>query len=80
MMAMEYDKRVMVEIYATVLATFKTMSTEADTSKEQDITGQDPTVSTYEGTFDIPMDFINETQKRVVTAKKIERPAKSSSY
>jgi|SRR5271166_3308825 len=76
MMVMEYDKRVMVEIYATVLATFKTMSTEADSAKEQSAVGQDPTVATFEGTFDIPMDFINETQRRVVTAKKIERPVK----
>ena len=68
MMAMEYDEQVIVELYATVLATFKSMSTEADSAKEQDVTGQDPTVSIYEGTFDIPMTFINETQKRVVTA------------
>jgi hypothetical protein len=68
MMVMEYDEQVIVELYATVLATFKSMSTEADSAKEQDVTGQDPTVSIYEGTFDIPMTFINETQKRVVTA------------
>jgi len=68
MMVMEYDEQVIVELYATVLATFKNMSTEADSAKEQDVTGQDPTVSIYEGTFDIPMTFINETQKRVVTA------------
>lgn len=68
MMAMEYDEQVIVELYATVLATFKSMSTEADSAKEQDVTGQDPTVSIYEGTFDIPMTFVNETQKRVVTA------------
>lgn len=64
-------------MYATVLTAFKGMSTEADSSKEQDITGQDPTVSIYEGTFVIPMDFINETQKRVVTgAVKIRRDPK----
>ena len=76
MMAMEFDKQVMVNIYATVLGTFKQMSTESDPAKEQSVVGQDPTVSTYEGTFDIPMDFINETQQRVVTAKKVERPVK----
>lgn len=76
MMSLEYEKRVMVEIYATVLTTFKNMSTESDPAKEQTVVGQDPTVTTFEGTFDIPMDFINETQKRVVTAKKIERPTK----
>src|SRR5258708_37259224 len=67
MMAQEYDEQVIVNMYATVLATFKSMSAESDTSKEQDILGQDPTVKTFEGTFDIPMDFINETQIRVVT-------------
>ncbi len=35
MMAMEYDEQVIVELYATVLATFKSMSTEADSAKEQ---------------------------------------------
>jgi hypothetical protein len=74
MLSMEYEEKVIVNIYATVLAAFKGMSTEADPAKEQSATGQDPTVSTYEGTFDIPMDFINETQRKVVTgaAKKIK--------
>jgi hypothetical protein len=76
MMAMEYEEMVIVNIYAQVLATFKTMSGESDPQKEQDPAGQDPTIKTFEGTFAIPMDFINETQKRVVTAKKIERPVK----
>ena len=73
MLSMEYEEDVIVEIYATVLAAFKGMSTEADPAKEQSATGQDPTVSTYEGTFEIPMTFINETQRKVVTgsAKKI---------
>ena len=71
MMSMEYDEKVIVNIYAIVLAAFKGMSTEADTSKEQDASGQDPTVKTFEGTFEIPMDFINETQRRVVTAADI---------
>src|SRR5271154_7074887 len=74
MLTMEYDEKVIVNVYAQVLATFKTMSTESDPSKEQDAIGADPTVQIYEGTFDIPMDFINETQNRVVTAAvKIKR-------
>lgn len=77
MMSMEYDEQVIVNMYANVLATFKTMSTEADTSKEQDAAGQDPTVKTFEGTFDIPQNFIDETQRRVVTgAVKIVRDPK----
>jgi hypothetical protein len=75
MTSLEYDEQVSTLAYATVLAAFKGMSTEADPAKEQSVTGQDPTVSTYEGTFEIPMTFINETQARVVTgsAKKIRR-------
>src|SRR5271166_5202228 len=77
MLTMEYDEKVIVNVYATVLATFKTMSSESDPSKEQDAIGADPTVQIYEGTFDLPMDFINETQNRVVTAAvKIKRQPK----
>ena len=78
MLAQEYDESVIVKMYQTVLSAFKSMSTEADTSKDQDAIGQDPTVQIYEGTFDIPMDFINETQQKVVTGgvKKIERTPK----
>jgi hypothetical protein len=78
MLAQQYEDPVIVNMYQTVLSAFKSMSTEADTSKEQDPAGQDPTVQTYEGTFDIPMDFINATQQHVVTgaAKKIQRAPK----
>ena len=78
MLAQEYDESVIVKMYQTVLTAFKSMSNETDTAKDQDASGADPTVQIYEGTFDIPMDFINETQKRVVTGgvKKIERTPK----
>jgi hypothetical protein len=78
MIAQEYEEPVIVSMYQTVFSAFKSMSTEADTSKGQDIAGQDPTVQIYEGTFDIPMDFINATQKHVVTGgvKKIKREPK----
>jgi hypothetical protein len=78
MLAQEYEEPVIVKIYQTVLSAFKSMSTEADTAKDQDPAGQDPTVQVYEGTFDIPMDFINATQKHVVTGsgKKIKREPK----
>src|SRR5271163_3503689 len=78
MMAQEYEDSVIVKIYQSVLSAFKSMSTEADTAKEQDPAGQDPTVQIYEGTFDIPMDFINATQQHVVTGgvKKIKREPK----
>jgi hypothetical protein len=78
MIAQEYEEPVIVKMYQTVLSTFKSMSTEADTAKDQDVSGQDPTVQIYEGTFDIPMDFINATQKHVVTGsgKKLKREPK----
>ena len=78
MIAQQYEEPVIVKMYQTVLSAFKSMSTEADTSKDQDIAGQDPTVQIYEGTFDIPMDFINATQEHVITGsvKKIKREPK----
>src|SRR5271170_6672926 len=77
MMAQEYEDPVIVNMYQSVLSAFKSMSTETDTAKEQDPAGQDPTVQIYEGTFDIPMDFINATQQHVVTgATKIKREPK----
>ena len=39
MMSMDFDEEVIVQLYATVLATFQTMSKESDTSKEQDKIG-----------------------------------------
>src|SRR5271157_4053826 len=77
MLAQEYEEPVIVKMYQTVLSAFRSMSTEADTSKELDPAGQDPTVQIYEGTFDIPMDFINATQRHVVTGgKKVIREPK----
>jgi hypothetical protein len=68
MMSMEYEEEIIVQIYATVLTTFKGMSKESDSSKEQDRTGADPIVRTFEGTFKLPVAFVNETQQKVVTA------------
>jgi len=78
MLAQEYEDPVIVKMYQSVLNAFKSMSQEADTSKELDPLGSDPTVTTYEGTFDIPQDFIESTQKHVVTGgvKKIKREPK----
>jgi hypothetical protein len=68
MLSMEYEESVIVEIYALVLNTFKGMSKESDSAKEQDRTGADPIVRTFEGTFKMPVSFVNETQAKVVTA------------
>lgn len=72
MMSLDFADEVMIQMYATVLATFKGMSSEADSSKEQDRAGADPIVKTFEGTFQLPMAFVNETQKKVVTASKAD--------
>lgn len=78
MLAQEYEEPVIVNMYSTVLGAFKGMSRESDTAKEQDAAGQDPAVQVYEGTFEIPMDFVNATQRHVVTGgvKKIRREPK----
>jgi hypothetical protein len=77
MMSLEYDEDVIVLIYATVLACFKGMSQETDTDKGQSEVGKDNLVKTFQGTFQLPQVFVNETQAKVVTAaSKIERAPK----
>lgn len=68
MMSAEFSKEIIVQMHALVLACFKGMSSEADSSKEQDEIGSDPHVKTFEGTFNLPMAFVNETQAKIVTA------------
>jgi hypothetical protein len=75
MMAAEYDEEVIVQMYATIFSCFKSMTKKNNTDKNTPI-GQDDHVQIFENTFALPMSFINETQKRVVTAKAIQRPPK----
>lgn len=68
MIAMQFQHEVIVQIYATILTCFKGMSNEADSDKKHDDITEDDFVKVFEGTFNIPMSFINETQEKVVTA------------
>ena len=77
MISLGFDEKIIVNVYATVLTCFKGMSGEADTSKSQSAISKDPIVKTFEGTFKLPMEFVNETYEKVVTAssgKAIKRP------
>ena len=77
MISIGFEEKVIVNIYAAVLTCFKGITGEADTNKSQSAISKDPTVKTFEGTFKLPMDFINETYDKVVTAsggKQIKRP------
>lgn len=66
MISLQYEEQVIVRIYALVLATFQEMSPEAKTG-DQGVAADD-TVVTYQGSFPMPPEFVNETQKKVVTA------------
>jgi hypothetical protein len=66
MLSLNYDEQVIVRIYALVLATFQEMTPEAKTGDQG--VAEDNTVVTYEGTFPMPEEFVNETQKKVITA------------
>jgi hypothetical protein len=67
MLSMEYEQDVIVKLYAAVLQCYKDMTNESDTQSQFSDVSRDPTIKTYEGTFKMPISFIDETQKRVVT-------------
>lgn len=75
MISMNYDEEVCVKLYATVLKCFKEMTNESDTMSQFSDVSRDPSIKTYEGTFRMPIDFINQTQEKVVTGagKNIQR-------
>lgn len=76
MISCGFAEQIIVRVYATVLACFKGMTGEADTNKSMSPISKDPTVKVFEGTFKLPMEFINETYEKIVTAagKNIKRP------
>ena len=77
MLSLQFENDVVVLMYATILACFKGMTGETDTNKAMSQISKDPTVKTFEGTFKLPMTFVNETYEKVVTAsagKVIKRP------
>jgi 8-oxo-dGTP pyrophosphatase MutT (NUDIX family) len=77
MISCGFAEEIIVKMYATVLTCFKGMTGEADTNKSMSPVSKDPTVKVFEGTFKLPMEFINETYEKVVTAssgKTLKRP------
>jgi 8-oxo-dGTP pyrophosphatase MutT (NUDIX family) len=68
MLSCNYQEDVIVQIYATVLACYKGLTQEADSNKAHGLAGQDLTIKNFEGTFQLPMAFVNETFEKVVTA------------
>lgn len=73
MLSMKFREEVIVRIYATVLATFQQMTPESTTDAGVSEVAKDNTVVTYEGSFQLPMDFVNETYNKVVTGSSILR-------
>ena len=67
MLSMNYAEEIIVRIYATILATFKEMTPESTTDAAMSAVGKDDTIVTYEGSFQLPMNFVNETYDKVVT-------------
>lgn len=75
MISIGFEDKIIVGIYAAVLTCFKGMTGESDTNKSQSAISKDPTVKTFEGTFKLPMEFINETYNKVVTAASLQLDA-----
>ncbi len=76
MISLKYDQDVIVKLYAAALQCFKDMTNESDTMSQFSDVSRDPTIKTFEGTFKMPIDFINQTQEKVVTGgsgKRIQR-------
>jgi hypothetical protein len=67
MISLKFDQKVITDVYARALSCFAGMSMESSTQSDYTEAGQDPTMDTYKGTFVLPMSFVQETQKRVVT-------------
>ena len=75
MLSTGYRKEVIAKVYALVLACYKDMAAGGKQKGDRD---KDPAMASTRGSFKLPMEFIDETQRHVVTAssKKIERSPK----
>ena len=71
MLSLAFDEKVIVAIYAMVLATFKEMTSDSKTDASQSQVGRDDTVVTYEGSFQLPQPFVDETHRKVVTGSRV---------
>jgi 8-oxo-dGTP pyrophosphatase MutT (NUDIX family) len=68
MLSVGYEEDTIVQLYATILACYRNLTLEADSDKAGTPAGRDGSIKTFEGTFKLPMAFINQTQQKVVTA------------
>ena len=68
MLSLGYEEEVCVQICATILSCFKSLSIHNDTQANLPEVGHDDSITTYEGTFTMPQSFVDETYKKVVTA------------
>lgn len=70
MISVGYKKEVIAKIYALTLACYKDLVANDHPENRE----KDPSIGSVRGEFQIPADFINETQRYVVTAgKKVDR-------
>ena len=77
MISMEFLEEVIVQTYATVLATFQEMTSANNTEANMSEIAKDDMVTTYVGSFPMPRSLVNETYDKVVTAANvIKRPPK----
>src|SRR5271157_3311059 len=67
MIAMEYEEKIIVAIYALALATFKELKTDTGATKASN----DNTVVTYAASFQLPQAFVNETRQKVVVGSRV---------
>lgn len=67
MLSLNFNQDVIVQLYAAALHCFQNMTDESDTMAQFSEVSMDPSVKTYAGTFKLPIDFINQTQEKVVT-------------
>ncbi len=71
MLSQSFVSDICVDIYARILATFKAMNVK-NSDSEPDV-DMDQVIKSYEGEFELPIEFINETQKKIVTSALVKR-------
>ncbi len=74
MQSMGYSHEAQVQMYAAALACFESIGLASEAGADLAPYTRDNVVKTYEGTFPMPQQFVDETQRQVVTAAtKVQR-------
>lgn len=71
MLNLKFSDEVCTLIYSCVLNCFKGLSMDSDAGYTEDHAFNENMVQTYRGTFSMPLDFVDETYDRVVTASSV---------